>query len=126
MPLIRISIRKGRDGAYKRALAEGVYEALRESFDVPEDDKFVVIHEHEDDAFVFAPSYLGIAHDAGLVLIQITVSNTRSQAQKQALYSAIVARLARDPGIEPRNVFINLLEVVKENWSFGDGVAQYV
>jgi 4-oxalocrotonate tautomerase len=125
MPLVRVSLLKGRDAAFKRAVADGVYEALREIFKVPEDDKFVVFLEHERDGFVFEPSYLGVAHDDGLIILQIAVSEGRSVEMKQALYRSIVDRLKADPGVEPRNVFINLVEVKKENWSFGDGVAQY-
>jgi len=61
-----------------------------------------------------------------IVLVQITVSNTRSRATKQALYRAIVAELAKDPGVKPEDVIINLVEVLPENWSFGNGIAQYV
>jgi len=126
MPLVRISLLKGRNEADKLAIADGVYQSLREVFKVPENDKFVVFHEHGKADFVFDPSYLGIAHDDDLIIMQIAISEGRSVELKQELYRAIVARLKEKPGIEPRNVFINLVEVKKENWSFGDGEAQYV
>jgi 4-oxalocrotonate tautomerase len=125
MPLVRISLLKGRNEAHKLAIAEGVYASLREVFKVPENDKFVLFHEHDRADFVFDPSYLGIAHDDDLIMMQIAISEGRSIELKQALYKAIVERLKEKPGIEPRNVFINLVEVKKENWSFGDGAAQY-
>ena len=126
MPLVRIDLRRGKSPAYKKAICDGIYRALRETFNVPEADRFMVINEHDADNFVHAQSYLGIAYSDDLVIIQITVSNTRGVEQKQALYARIVALLADDPGLRPQDVFINLLEVVKENWSFGNGVAQYV
>jgi len=126
MPLVRIDLRRGKSPADKKAICDGVYRALRETFNVPEDDRFMVINEHDADNFVHAQSYLGIAYSDDLVIIQITVSDTRGVEQKQALYARIVAVLADDPGLRPQDVFINLLEVVKENWSFGNGVAQYV
>jgi len=126
MPLVRIDLRRGKSPAYKKAICDGIYRALRETFNVPEDDRFMVINEHDADNFVHAQSYLGIAYSDDLVIIQITVSNTRGVEQKQALYARIVALLADDLGLRPQDVFINLLEVVKENWSFGNGVAQYV
>ncbi|WP_020185233.1 tautomerase family protein [Methylopila sp. 73B] len=126
MPLVRVSLLKGRSAAAKRAIADGVYEALRAVFSVPQDDKFVVFHEHDADGFIFEPSYLGVAHDEGLVILQIAISDGRTVELKRAFYRSVVERLQADPGVEPRNVFINLIEVRKENWSFGDGVAQYV
>lgn len=60
------------------------------------------------------------------MLIQLTVSNTRTVEQKKALYKAIVDGLTAKPGIRPEDVLINLVEVKKENWSYGNGVAQYV
>ena len=95
------------------------------AFAVPEDDRFMVMTEHGDDEFDYDPRYFGIDRSDDLVIIQLTVSNTRTIAQKKALYRAIVERLGKDPGIRPQDVFINLVEVAKENWSFGNGEAQY-
>jgi 4-oxalocrotonate tautomerase len=126
MPLTRVSLRKGRPAAYRRAILEGLYLAMRETFDVPEEDRFMTISEHDADDFLFSPNYLGIARSDDLVMIQLTVSNTRSVEQKQALFRRIVERLTANPGLRPEDVFINLVEVVPANWSFGNGVAQYV
>jgi 4-oxalocrotonate tautomerase len=125
MPLTRISLRAGKGAAYHRALTDGVYAAMRETFAVPEDDRFLLVHEHEEGAFAYGRDYLGIARSDDLVMIQITCNDTRSLAQKRALYRAIADRLARDPGLRPEDVLISLVEVRAENWSFGHGLAQY-
>ncbi|HZH12603.1 MAG TPA: tautomerase family protein [Microvirga sp.] len=125
MPLIRISLRKGKPSAYRKALANGIYLALRETFNVPEDDLFVTISEHEEDNFLYGANYLGIERSEELVIVQITVSNTRTVDQKKALFKRIVERLGIEPGLRSEDVFINLIEVEKENWSFGHGIAQY-
>jgi len=126
MPLTRVSLRRGKPVAYRQAVLDGIYNAMRETFDVPEEDRFMTVSEHDAEDFVFSASYLGIARSDDLVIIQLTVSNTRTVAQKQALYRAIVARLGRNPGLRPEDVFVNLVEVSPANWSFGHGVAQYV
>lgn len=126
MPMTRISIRRGKDAAYKAALMDGVYAAMRETFAVPEEDRFLVIDEHDADTFAFSRSYLGIARSDDLVIIESTVSDTRDTAQKQALYRAIADRLATSPGVRPQDVLVILTEVKRENWSFGNGVASYV
>ena len=125
MPLIRISLRQGKSSAYRKALADGIYLALRQTFNVPEDDLFVTISEHEDDNFFYGANYLGIERSDDLVIIQITVSNTRTVDQKKALFEKIAENLGAEPGLRPEDVFINLIEVEKENWSFGHGIAQY-
>ena len=125
MPLTRIALRRGKSPEYRRAICDQIYAALRETFGVPEDDRFMAITEHDADNFDYGKSYLGIARSDDLVLIQITVSNTRGIEQKRALYKRIVERLAENPAVRPEDVFINLLEVAKENWSFGNGLAQY-
>jgi 4-oxalocrotonate tautomerase len=125
MPLIRISLRAGKSPAYRATLIRGVYTALRETFAVPEDDLFAVVHAHAEPDFAFGDHYLGVARDADLVLIQITASATRTTDQKRALYRAVTARLGGDPGVRPGNVFISLVEVAPENWSLGDGLMQY-
>jgi 4-oxalocrotonate tautomerase len=125
MPLSRISLRRGKPPAYRQAILDGVYAAMRETFDVPEDDRFMLVTEHDSADFVYGASYLGIARSDDLVIIQLTVSNTRTVAQKKALFKRIAERLAKEPGLRPQDVFINLVEVAKENWSFGNGEAQY-
>jgi len=126
MPLSRISLRKGRSAADKKAILDGIYLAMRETFEVPENDRFMLISEHEPEDFSYDPTYLGIKRSDDLVIIQLTVSNTRTVAKKQALYKRIVQRLTDKPGLRPEDIFINLVEVLPENWSFGNGIAQYV
>src|SRR5262245_1200880 len=125
MPLVRISLRRGKPPQYRQAIRDGVYAAMRESVEVPLDDCFMLVSEHDADGFDFDPHYAGIERSDHLVILQLTVSNTRTIAQKKKLYRAIVERLADGPGIRPEDVFINLVEVNKENWSFGNGEAQY-
>jgi 4-oxalocrotonate tautomerase len=126
MPLVRIDLRQGKSEAYRKALCEGIYRAMRETFNVPENDRFMLVHEHDIADFVHAESYLGIAYSADLVIIQITASDTRTVAQKQAFFARVATLLADNPGLRKEDVFINLVECKKENWSFGNGVAQYV
>ena len=125
MPLIRVSLRRGKPAAYRHAILDGIYHAMRATFDVPEEDRFMVISEHDEADFSYSPTYLGIARSDDLVIVQLTVSNTRTVAKKQALYRQIVANLTANPGLRPEDIFINLVEVLPENWSFGRGVAQY-
>ena len=125
MPLTRISLREGKTPAFKRAICDQIYAAMRDTFDVPEDDRFMTISEHDEDEIDYGRSYLGIERTDDLVIIQITANNTRSPRQKQALFKAIANRLADKPGIRREDVFISLVEVRKENWSFGLGEAQY-
>jgi phenylpyruvate tautomerase PptA (4-oxalocrotonate tautomerase family) len=124
MPLVRIDVRKGRDAAYRQKIGRIVYDALV-SVGVPEKDRFQIIAEHEADGFQFDPEYLGIQRSADLVMIQITWNEGRTTAQKQALYKAIADGLHATVGLRREDVLINLIEVKKENWSFGNGIATY-
>jgi phenylpyruvate tautomerase PptA (4-oxalocrotonate tautomerase family) len=125
MPLSRISLRRGKPVAYRQAILDGLYEAMRETFNVPEDDYFMLVNEHDAADFHCSPTYWQIARSEDLVVIQLTVSNTRTIAQKKALFRRIVEKLGKNPGIRPQDVFINLVETQVENWSFGHGDAQY-
>jgi len=126
MPLTQISIRKGsKTEAQKRTLFNEIYEALRETFDVPEDDKFMTLSEHAPEDFVFGRHYMDIARSDDLILIQLTVSDTRTTAKKQALFRRIADGLVRELGVRSEDIFVNLVETKLENWSFGHGLAQY-
>jgi 4-oxalocrotonate tautomerase len=125
MPLTRVSMLKGKSPEYRRAILDGLNQAMREIFEIPEDDRFMVIEELEPENFLYGKTYLGIVRDDDLVMIQIVANNTRGPDKKKALYARIVERLGKSPGISPENVLVNLVDVPKENWSFGMGVAQY-
>ncbi|CAG9194882.1 tautomerase family protein [Paraburkholderia caribensis] len=125
MPFTRIALRAGKPAAYRQALTQGIQRALIAEFNVPEDDIFMVITEHDGSNIVYDRNYLGIARSDDLVLIQLTVTNSRTQEQKKALFKRIADNLAEHPGVRREDVFINLVEVLKENWSFGNGIAQY-
>ena len=126
MPLTRVSLRRGKTAAYRKAILDGLYHAMRETVEVPEHDRFMTISEHDEHDFSYGANYLGIERSDDLVIIQLTVSNTRTVAQKQALYRRVVERLTDSPGLRPEDIFINIVEVQPENWSFGNGIAQYV
>jgi 4-oxalocrotonate tautomerase len=125
MPFAHISLRSGKPEAYRQAIFDSVYRALRETFNVPEDDQFMVMTEHEAANFRYGATYLDIARSDDLVFIQITANNTRSLEQKKALFRRIAQLLGENPGLRPEDVFVNLVEVLKENWSLGGGLAQY-
>jgi 4-oxalocrotonate tautomerase len=125
MPLVRISMREGKSSQYRRAIADGVHGALIEAASVPELDRFQILTEHAPADLIYDPTYLGVNRTDDIVMIQITL-NARAQAVKLALYKAIADRLAKNPGVRPQDVLISLVSVLPEDWSFGDGKAQYV
>lgn len=125
MPFAQISLRSGKTEAYRQAIFDGVYRALHETFDVPEDDQFMVMTEHEAANFRYGATYFDIARSDDLVFIQITANNTRALEQKKALFRRIAQLLGENPGLRSEDVFVNLVEVLKENWSLGGGLAQY-
>lgn len=125
MPLIRVSMRRGRRAAEIAAIVDGVYRALREAFEVPENDLFALIHQHDADEFIYDPGYFGFERSDAIVFLQITVSATRGATQKKALFAKIHENLRLAPGLRSDDIFINLVETARENWSFGAGLAQY-
>src|SRR5580693_4828976 len=125
MPLVRISLRQGKSADYKQAIGDGIYQAMLEAFDVPKEDRFIVVSEHSESELQFSRTYLDIARSDDLVIIQITANNTRTVEQKKAFFARIAELLSQKPGLRKQDIFINLVEVAKENWSFGNGIAQY-
>lgn len=125
MPLTHISLRRGKSAAYRQAIRDGLYRAMREALNVPEDDRFILITQHDEADFDYGANWMGIARSDELVIMQITVHDTRTLAQKKALYRRIVELLTESPGLRPEDIFINLLQVPPENWSVGLGDAQF-
>jgi 4-oxalocrotonate tautomerase len=126
MPLVRIELKRGKPVAYRRALADGVYRAMRESINVPENDLFMVVSEHDADNLIYDRHYLGIERSDDFVAVQIALRRGRTPEAKQALYRLIAQNLASDPGVRPADVLVTLVENGLEDWSFGNGEAQYL
>ena len=124
MPICNISLRSGKSDAYRQAIFDNIYRALREALSVPEDDQFMTITEHEPANFRYGHAF-GLTRTDDLVYIRITVFDTRTTEQKKALFKRLAELLGESPGIAPENVFVNLLESAKENWSVGHGLAQF-
>ena len=124
MPLLHISLRSGKPAAYRQALFDGLYRAMRETLNVPEDDQFMTITEHEAANFRTGTGY-GVARSDDVVYIQITVFDSRTSEQKKALYRRIAELLGENPGIRPEDVFVQVLNAPRENWSVGHGLAQF-
>ena len=125
MPLVRISLLRGKPADYRRRVGNAVHRALVETIDVPERDRFQLLTEHEPGDLVYDSSYLGIARTDNIVVIQITISAGRTLEKKRSLFRAITANLKKEVGLRPEDAWINLVEVARENWSFGNGIASY-
>ena len=125
MPVSRIAIRKGKPPAYKQALMDAVYEAMRETVHIKDGDRFQTVSEHDASEFGYGADFLGIHRSDDLVQIQIFWSPGKSAEMKQAMYKAITARLEKNPGVRPEDVMISVFEAAAENWSFGNGETQF-
>jgi 4-oxalocrotonate tautomerase len=125
MPLVRVALRKGKSPEFRRAVSESIHRAMVETIKVPEQDRFQIITEHDESGLIYDPSYLGISRSDDVILIQITLNAGRTLETKKALYARIAQLVREAPGVRPEDVFVSLIEVAKENWSFGNGIAQY-
>ena len=125
MPLVRISLMKGRPEGFGKKVGEIVYEAMRSTLNVPAKDHFQIVTEHDGNGLIYDPSYLDIARSDGIVVIQLTLNEGRTLEVKKNFYKVVADNLHQGLGIRMEDVFISLVEVKKENWSFGHGIAQY-
>jgi 4-oxalocrotonate tautomerase len=124
MPLVRITLGEGTTPEHRRAIADGVHEALVEAAGVPADDRFQIIEEVPASALIWSPTYLGIGRTASLVIVQVFLNAGRSVEVKQRLYAGIAERVA-GAGLRKEDLLVNLVEVARENWSFGNGTMSY-
>jgi 4-oxalocrotonate tautomerase len=124
MPVVHISLRVGKPESYRQAIFDSIYRAMRETLSVPEGDQFMTISEHDAANFRTGNAY-GVARSADVVYIRIAVFSTRTTEQKKALFRRIAELLGESPGIGPEDVFVNIYDTPRENWSVGHGLAQF-
>ncbi|MGO9133264.1 MAG: tautomerase family protein [Methylovirgula sp.] len=125
MPLVRIDLPKGTAPANRKAIADAIYDAMITTLNVPKDDRFQIIAEHAAEDLIIDPTYLGISRSKDAIIIQLTLNEGRSLEMKQAFYKAVAESVHARAGVRLEDIFISLVEVKKENWSFGNGIAQY-
>ncbi|NID04924.1 tautomerase family protein [Luteibacter jiangsuensis] len=125
MPLVRIDLPQGKPESYSTAVGDAVYDAMVKVLNVPENDRFFVITAHPRNELAIDPTYLGIQRSEECILIQLTLNSGRTVEMKKAFYKAVADGLHEKVGLRREDVVISLVEVPKENWSFGNGEAQY-
>jgi 4-oxalocrotonate tautomerase len=125
MPLVRISLIEGKSDAYKKKVGEAVHQAMVETLNVPPLDRFQIITEHPAAEFIYDAQYLNISRTNDLIIVQITLNAGRSTELKKAFYKRLNELLVQQVKLRPEDLLISLVEVGKENWSFGNGEAQY-
>ena len=125
MPLVRISLRQGKPAGFGKRVGEIVYQTMVSTINVPAHDNFQVITEHDSESLSYDPQYLNLSRTDDIVFIQITLNEGRTVEMKKTFYKALAERLHQELNLRPEDILINLVEVKKENWSFGNGIAQY-
>lgn len=125
MPLVRISVLEGKQQSYLQKIGDAVHRAMVETISVPPQDRFQLITEHTKSHFIYDPSYLNIRRSDDLVIIQITLNQGRTLEAKKAFYKKLAELLHQELNLRKEDVLVSLVEVAKENWSFGNGEAQY-
>ena len=125
MPFVRISMAEDKSQTYRQTVSEGIHQALVTALGIPVNDRFQVLDTHPQSDLIYDAGYLDIQRDDDIIFIQITMRVGRTVEQKKALYHALKESLAVAPGVKAGNIFVTIFEIPLENWSFGDGLAQY-
>jgi len=125
MPFVKVYLRRGKSPESLRAVSDAIHDALVSQANVPADDRFQVIHQLDDHELVAHPTYGGVSRTRDLVIVEITLNAGRTVEVKKALYADMAARLEQAAGLKPDDLMVSLVEVTKENWSFGGGRATY-
>ncbi len=125
MPFTRIDLSNKHPEGFGQQVGEIIYGALQQYLNVPENDKFQVITRHDSLELVTPKTYLGIEYSDGIIFIQVTLNEGRTTEMKKNFYKAICDGVVQKLKVRPQDIIINLIEVNKENWSFGNGEMQY-
>ncbi len=126
MPLVRVSMKIGRTPEQKKLIGDAIYDAMRETLNVPENDRFQILTEHAGDGLIYDPHYLNIERTDDVLFIHVLLRKGRTTETKQAFYRRTAELLHERTGLRPEDVLIALTENDLADWSFGNGIEQYV
>lgn len=124
MPLARIEIPAGKPAAYGRDVADTVQQALHAALGVPMAERFQIVTEHPPAALIIDPSYLGIARSSEVVIVQVFLNAGRDAPKKRLFFRTVADALHERVGLRREDVLVSLVEVQRDDWSFGNGEAQ--
>ena len=124
MPFVRISMIRGKSESYVQAIADGLHRALIAEYDVPEHDRFQIVHQHAPEELMFDPNYLAGPRTQDFILVAITAGRPRTTEMRRAFFHRAAEELQRYPGLDPKNLMIVINTTQSDEWSFGDGIAQ--
>ncbi|GEK58495.1 tautomerase family protein [Marinococcus halophilus] len=125
MPLIRIDVIEGRTEEELQLLADAVHDAVVESFEVPENDRYQTINQHKPYEMYIEDTGLGFGRTNNIVVIQV-ISKTRTAEQKKRLYKNVAGHLQSRCHINSEDVMISITDNTEADWSFGMGEAQFL
>ncbi|MGY2227157.1 tautomerase family protein [Pseudomonas gingeri] len=126
MPLVRIDVAADTTPETVAVISDVVYQAMLQTANVPEHDKFQIINRHAGDELVYpAAGYLDVTYTPNIVFIQVTWNAGRTIEVKKAFYKAIAEGIHARTGLRKEDVWISLVDVKREDWSFGNGEMQY-
>jgi 4-oxalocrotonate tautomerase len=126
MPLVRVELPAGKPAEYRAAVGEAIQQAMHAALKVPLEERFHIFTEHAPADLVIDPTYLGIDRSADATVIQVTLNDGRDADMKSRFYRTLADGLRERVGLRPEDLVVNLVEVKRENWSFGNGKAQLV
>ena len=126
MPLARIDISKDASPEIIRIVSEVIYNAMVQVANVPMHDKFQIINRHAADEMIYPEAgYLGLKYTRDLIIIQVTWVGGRSTEVKKKFFHQIANEIHAKGGVRREDVWINLVDTSREDWSFGNGEMQY-
>ena len=128
MPLVTVTLRKGKSPEFLKKVGDAIHEALVNQAKIPVGDRFQVFHEVESGHIDADPAFAGsntVQRSEDLLIIQIVLNEGRTDVTKTAIYAEIAANLQKAADLQPDDLFISLVEVVKQNWSMALGVMTY-
>ncbi|MGB9951062.1 tautomerase family protein (plasmid) [Haloarcula marismortui] len=120
MPLVTISVLEGKSDEYRKTVADRVNKAVLETLDFPPDDRYQLVREFTSQDFELQE------REGDQIILELTMRAGQAREDKQAFYARVTELLDQDPGIPPENVMIVITENSEEDWSFRNGVAQFI
>ncbi|MEV7321962.1 tautomerase family protein [Streptomyces sp. NPDC093970] len=125
MPVFNAHVPAGRYSPdQKRALADALNQSLVEGLGIPEGDRFIMISEHGENELYLDPAFMGMRRGDDAMIITLLLGAHRPLENKRAVAAAINRLVVEALGISPDDVFIALIPVPNENFSFGRGELQ--
>lgn len=120
MAIVRVDFSTKQPAEFAPTVSRVINACMQQVLGVSPTENYIVCQAYPAEAILHAPDICSTERLEKIAFIQITLNQGRSAELKRKFFKQLGAELMETGYLKVEDMFINLVEVASENWSFGN------